>query len=203
MMTLNAGQDRPDSGRFKEAALRRFHDAEDFLSGVADSMKDFIEEAGREALEAGDRLVEITAGVLDAVVEIGHDAAGSARGIALGVLRGKQSDPDSVLTTLAVTSRSVIRYVGRAGGDIAAAARGLVAGAADGARETGLAVSEAVFAVSRGALQGARGFGAGAEKAVHEAVAAMRELTRDRDPGTSHFDEMEDTPMFFPGPMVE
>ncbi|KAF0246156.1 MAG: hypothetical protein FD180_987 [Planctomycetota bacterium] len=195
--------ERPGSNRFKVAALQVVRETGDLFSSVAESTAGFVKEAGHEALEAGDVLVDIIAGVIGAVVSIGHDAVEAARGIALGVLRGKKAEPGSAFTTLAVSSRSVIRQVGRAGGDIAAATRGLVAGAAEGARELGMDVSEAVFAVSRGALQGAREFGYAAGEEVREAVAAMREIVRGREPGRSHFEEMEDTPMFFPGPMVE
>ncbi|MEK7466226.1 MAG: hypothetical protein AAB074_02325 [Planctomycetota bacterium] len=199
----DSSNERPGPHRFKEGALRVVNDTGDLLSAVAESTTKFIKEAGHEALEAGDVLVDIVAGVIGAVVSVGHDAVEAARGIALGVLRGRKSELGSAFTTLAVSSRSVIRQVGRAGGDIGAATRGLVAGAAEGARELGLSVPEAVFAVSRGALQGAREFGFAAGEEVREAVAGMRELVRGREPGHSHFEEMEDTPMFFPGPMVE
>ncbi len=191
------------SGHFKEATLRVLHDSGELFKAVAESTARFVRDAGRESLEAGDVLVDIVDGVMEAVVSIGRDASDAARGIALGALRGKKSEPGSALTTLAVTSRSVIRHVGRSGGDLAVATGGLVAGASAGAREIGLSVPEAVHAVSRGAVQGAREFGLAAEQKVQDAVAAMRELTRGQDPGESHFEEMEDTPMCFPGPMVE
>jgi hypothetical protein len=193
----------PGRGRFEEAALRVFHDARDLCGAVAGSVAGFMKEFGADCLEAGDVLVDIIAGTLDAVASIGRDAADAARGIALGALRGSRPDPGSAFTTLAMTSRSVVRHVGRAGGDIAAATRGLVAGAAEGAREIGIDVSEAVFAVSRGALQGAREFGTSAAEEVREAAKAMRQLTRGREPGTSTIDEMEDTPLCFPGRLVD
>ncbi|MCE9581469.1 MAG: hypothetical protein K8T20_03025 [Planctomycetes bacterium] len=188
---------------FKEEALKVFLQTGDLFKAVVDSTTEFMKEAGDEALEAGDLLVDIIAGVIGAVVTTGHDAVEASRGIALGVLRGRKALPDTAFTTLAVSSRAVIRQIGRAGGSIGAATHGLVAGAAEGARELGLSVPEAVFAVSRGALQGAREFGFAAGEEVRESVAAMRELVRGREPGQSQFEEMEDTPMFFPGPMVE
>lgn len=191
------------SAGFKEAALHALREAEDVLGGVADAVTGFVARAGRDCLEAGDTLVEITAGTLDAMVEVGHDAVQACRGIALGALRGSRSDPESSLTVLAVTSRAVVRHVGRAGGDVPAAVRGLVAGAAEGARELGLDVQQAVNAVSRGAVQGCREFGVAAADGVHDAVETMRELTRGREPGRVDIHELEDTPMFFPGPMVE
>lgn len=193
----------PGRGRFREAALRLFRDPRDLWGAVTRNVAGHMKEFGAEVLEAGDLLVDIVAGTLDAVVSVGYDAADAARGIALGALRGSRPDPGAAFTTLAMTSRTVVRHVGRAGGDIAVATRGLVAGAAEGAREIGFDVSEAVFAASRGALQGAREFGRSAVEEVREAASAMRELTRGREPGTSTHEEMEDTPLCFPGRLVD
>ena len=89
----------------------------------------------------------------------------------LGVLRGSKQGGTAVLDTISHTAHVAIRDTAEVGGDVGAAATGLVEGAIEGAKEMGVSAEDAAAAAADGALKAAGRVGSTAVQAVRKALA--------------------------------
>jgi hypothetical protein len=88
----------------------------------------------------------------------------------LGVLRGSKDAGTAALDTIRHTAHVAVRDTARVGGDVGAAATGLVAGAIEGAKELGVSAENAAAAATDGALKAAGEVGSTAVDRVRKAV---------------------------------
>ena len=89
----------------------------------------------------------------------------------LGVLRGSKQGGTAVLDTISHTAHVAVRDTAEVGGDVGAAATGLVAGAIEGAKELGVSAENAAAAAAGGALKAAGEVGSTAVDKVRKAVS--------------------------------
>ena len=88
----------------------------------------------------------------------------------VGVLRGTKEAGTKVLDTISHTAHVTIRDTAAVGGNLGAAATGLVEGAIAGAKEVGVSVEDAASAAADGALKAAGKVGSTAVETVRNAV---------------------------------
>src|SRR5207249_6435331 len=86
------------------------------------------------------------------------------------VLRGAGDAGAANLQTISQTAEAVIKTTARMSGDLGTAAKGLVAGAIEGAKELGLDVTQAASAAATGALKAAGEIGSEAGDRVRNAL---------------------------------
>jgi hypothetical protein len=101
-------------------------------------------------------------------MEVGGDLAQATRGIAMGVMRDHGGGSD--LRSLEQAAESVIRTTAKLSGDLGHAARGLVEGAIQGAKELGIDATEAAATAATAATRAAAELGSTAGEKVREAV---------------------------------
>jgi hypothetical protein len=131
----------------------------------------------------GTSLTDIIAGVASSAVrdavEIGVNLRRIARGTMIGVLSGVRDMRVAPLDSISDTSHAAILSTVAAGGDLGAAASGLVEGAIESAKKLGVSAEEAAAAAVYGALKAAGEVGLAAVETVRKAVT--RPVNRVKD----------------------
>ena len=103
-------------------------------------------------------------------MQVGANLGHAAKGTMVGVLRGTKAAGTEVLDTIRHTAHVTIRDAAEVGGDLDAAATGLIEGAIEGAKELGVRVEDAASAAADGALEAAGEVGSTAVETVRRAV---------------------------------
>ena len=88
----------------------------------------------------------------------------------VGVLHGTKETGAAILDTITHTSHAAIRDTAALGGDLEAAATGLVEGAIESAKKMGLNAEDAAAAAANGALKAAGEMGSTVVGTVRKAV---------------------------------
>ena len=88
----------------------------------------------------------------------------------IGVLRGTKDAGAEVLDTISHTAHITIQDAAKVGGDVGAAAIGLVEGAIQGAKELGVSAEDAAAAAADGAMKAAGEVGSTTVDTVRKAV---------------------------------
>ena len=124
--------------------------------------------------KAGVSLVEATTDVLESAVRgamgVGGNLLVGTKAIIVGVVRGTGEKEETGLRILSYTARIVIHHTAQLGGDLAAAAKGLVLGGIACARDLGVDRAKAASAAAEGAVEGAEGEGSVATERVCNAL---------------------------------
>src|SRR5204862_2883318 len=116
-------------------------------------------------------MTDLIRGILQDAVDSKANLAPVVKGIAAGILSGTHGPGEFVLGTAFQTACAVIHHTDKLGGDLEAAARGVVRGTIYGARTLGMDVGKAASAAARGALDAARHIGFTAADKVRKAFA--------------------------------
>ena len=140
-------------------------------SAVSRSLAKTITDIRRIGPSVMDAIDHFASGALRGAALAGVDLRYAAKGIMLGVLRGTTFASAEARDTIGQTAYVVIRNTSELGGNLEAAAIGLVRGAIAGAQELGLSAQEAAEAAANGALKAAGQVGSTAVAAVRKAVS--------------------------------
>ena len=135
-----------------------------------------VASAARGGHKSGISVLEAVSSVVRPVVReslasaSGASAVEGSKAIVLGVLRGTGEKDQAALKTLSHTVRTVIRETAQLNGDVAGVASGLVLGAIESTKLTGVEPSRAVSEVTRAAIEEADQIGASAAEKVRDTL---------------------------------
>ena len=115
-------------------------------------------------------IADVASGAVHGAAEVGADLGQAAKGIMLGVLRRTNGAETEILGTIRHTAHVAIWDTTDVGGDIEAAATGLIAGAIEGAKELSVDAEAAAAAAADGALKAAGQIGPTAVANVRKGV---------------------------------
>ncbi len=144
------------------------------FNGVLDALDQTLPEALRHADDAYMPLSEMIYAVTEAVAEgvsgVGGNLEEAAQALMIGVLRAGAETHTTMLYALRMSAGVFIQKTARLSGDVGAVAKALVAGAVEGAKETGLNLEEIARETAEGAAEAA-GESTEAGQKVREALA--------------------------------
>ena len=147
----------PELDPVKEDPARVARCTGDLLGMVTATVSEKAAQAVRHAKEMGssttESITDLIRGILREAVDSKANLAPVVKGIAAGILSGTHGPGDIVLGTAFQTASAVIHHTDKLGGDLEAAARGVVRGTIYGARTLGMDVGKTAAAAARGALE--------------------------------------------------
>jgi hypothetical protein len=125
------------------------------VAAIAEVVARDLRESGRAGAALLSAISALSFGVAHAAVSTGGDMGRVAQGFLLGVALASRPQERRLLAVIAHASGTFLRHAAEAGGDVVAAARGLVEGAAAWAEELRVDPSEAAAAAGQGAVEAA------------------------------------------------
>jgi hypothetical protein len=138
-----------------EAVEEAGPDRQAVVGAVADVMARDLKQAGRSGTGLLSAVSALADAAARAAVASGGEMGCIAQGFLIGVMLASERGHDSLLAVIAHAAGTFVKHVCAAGADAAAAARGLVEGAASWAGERGLDPGEAATAAGQGAADAA------------------------------------------------
>jgi hypothetical protein len=147
-------------------------DRQAVVGGVADVLARDLKEAGRTGTGLLSAVSALADAAARAAVASGGEMGCIAQGFLIGVMLATERGDDSLLAVIAHAAGTFLKHVCAVGADAAAAARGLVEGAASWAGERGLDAGDAATAAGQGAADAADEVSASVGRKVREALTS-------------------------------
>jgi hypothetical protein len=115
-------------------------------------------------------VTDILRRAIDGVVDAGSDLGELAKDVSIGVLCGARRRGEAPLKDLSHAARAIMCHTAAIEGDTARAARGIVRGSIQSAKEYGLDAAETASAAARSVLDVTEDLGAAAIREVRQSV---------------------------------
>ena len=158
-------------------------DAQAEVGAVAEVVARDLRDSGKAGGALLSAISALAFGVAHAAVASGGEMGCIAQGFLLGVMLAGEAKEHLLLAVIGHASGTFLKHVAEAGGDVMAAARGLVEGAIAWAGELQLDSGEAAYAAGQGAVDAAEDvaprLGGKVRRALEEPVAGIRVLLED------------------------
>ncbi len=153
------------------------------VGAVADVVARDLRESGRPGAALLSAISALAFGVAHAAVATGGEMGCIAQGFLLGVMLAGEAKEQRLLAVIGHAAGTFIKHAAEAGGDAAAATRGLVEGAVSWAGEMSLDPGEAAYAAGQGAVDAAEDvaprLGAKVRGALEQPVAGVKVLLKE------------------------
>ena len=166
-----------------EALQNAGGDPQAAVGAVADVVARDLRDSGRSGAALLSAISALAFAVAHAAVSTGGEMSRVAEGFVLGVMLAGEEKESLLLAFIAHAAGTLIKHVAEAEGDVSAATRGLVEGAASWAEELRLDPGEAAYAAGQGAVDAAEDvdfrLGQTVRRALEQPVAGIKILLKE------------------------
>ena len=163
----------------KDRVAGALRTSQERFADLADGVELALAEAAKRADEEADSSMTFVndqiRSTIDGAVHTGLELADVAKGVWIGVLRESRRKRDLALVELTHAARTIMCQTAALGSDMAHAARGIVRGSIQSAKECGLDAHHAAAAAARRVLEVTEDLGAAAREKVRQALSGTIE----------------------------